>query len=111
MKTTFVLYCMLLLIAASLFATPAKAQVNVNDSLALIDLYNSTNGPGWSNKINWLTTAPVSTWTGVSIVDNRVTVLNLYSSNLYGTIPASIGNLVKLKTLTLTDNQLNGAIP
>jgi hypothetical protein len=28
---------------------------NVNDSLALVDLYNSTNGPSWTIHNNWLT--------------------------------------------------------
>ncbi|MBX2922196.1 MAG: hypothetical protein KF746_08395 [Chitinophagaceae bacterium] len=41
------------------------AQVNVQDSLALVDLYNSTDGPDWVQNANWLA-GPVSTWHGVT---------------------------------------------
>jgi hypothetical protein len=46
----------------------AKAQVDVNDSLVLVDLYESTNGSGWYNHDGWLT-GPVKDWYG--IVFNR----------------------------------------
>jgi hypothetical protein len=35
--------------------TTTKAQVNVNDSLALVDLYNSTAGHSWYYNDGWLT--------------------------------------------------------
>jgi Leucine-rich repeat (LRR) protein len=111
MKRNVTLCCMLLLIAANLFTTRAKAQVDVNDSLALVDLYNSTNGPNWYNNTNWLTTAPVSTWYGVSVRNNRVDFLYEGFNALSGAIPATIGNLDSLDILNLEYNQLSGAIP
>jgi Leucine-rich repeat (LRR) protein len=89
----------------------AKAQVNVKDSLALVDLYNSTNGPSWYNHSGWLTTDPVSTWRGITVTGTRVTGLYLDDNNLIGTIPSSIGNLVKLTSIDLGFNQLSGSIP
>jgi len=81
------------------------------DSLALIDLYDATNGANWTNSTNWLTTAPVSTWWGVTVQSGRVTQIILPSNNLNGTIPSSLGNITNLTTLDLRINELNGGIP
>lgn len=80
------------------------------DSLALVDLYNATNGGNWVN--TWDLVLPMSTWYGVS-VDNGgcVEVLNLDGNNLIGTIPSSIGNIAHLRDLRLSANQLSSAIP
>ena len=110
------------------------AQVNEQDSLALVALYDSTDGANWTDNSNWLS-GPVSTWFGVTVTDNRVSELILRQNNLVGTIPPEIGdlteltmldfwkdlltgplppeigNLTKLETLNLTSNQLDGAIP
>jgi Leucine-rich repeat (LRR) protein len=111
MKTKSILCCIVFAIAANLFITPAKAQVDVNDSLALVDLYNSTNGPKWSWNTNWLTTNPVSTWYGITVEGTRVTYIYLGGNHLSGTIPSSIGNLVKLSECHLDVNRLTGTIP
>ena len=66
MKTKFTL---LLVVATISISQPniVVAQVDVQDSLALVDLYNSTDGPHWLHHDNWLTTQPVQTWYGISI--------------------------------------------
>ena len=58
-----------LLIAAICFCKPAtlSAQMNVQDSIALVKLYHNTHGNGWKNHTNWLTLNPVSTWYGITI--------------------------------------------
>ncbi|HET7117907.1 MAG TPA: T9SS type A sorting domain-containing protein, partial [Hanamia sp.] len=93
-------------------ATVIKTPANKTDSLALVDLYNSTNGAGWTNHNNWLTTAPLSTWYGVILDNNnRVIRLDLPGNDLNGNLPSSIGNLTQLQLLLLDDNQLSGSIP
>jgi hypothetical protein len=80
-----------------------------SDSLALVDLYNSANGPQWLRKTNWLI-GRVSTWQGVLVSNNRVVRVQLQSNNLSGTIPESIGNLTALNWLHLYLNNLSGSI-
>ena len=93
------------------FSTATKAQVNTGDSLALVDLYNSTNGPGWYHIENWLTTKPLSTWYGIGVKNNRVDSVDLHINNLVGTIPSSIGNCTGLTYLDFYFNKLTGSIP
>ena len=92
----------ILLILLNLFtldATRVSAQVNTQDSLALVDLYNNTNGAAWAKHTNWLTTQPVSTWFGVILSGDRVVQINLPNNNLKGSLPVSIGNLNALQVL------------
>ena len=82
-----------------------------SDSVALVHLYNQTNGDQWTNHSNWLT-GRVSTWYGITIdSENRVQKVLLPINNLTGTIPGVIGNLSHLTQLNLRSNQLSGTIP
>ncbi len=102
---------------------------------ALVDLYNATDGPNWTDHTNWLQTDDICTWFGVSCVggipyylllgNNNLTgplpvelgnldslrILQLYKNHLSGVLPASIGNLHILQQLDVQQNQLSGAIP
>jgi len=110
MKTKLFLTA-ILIAALSGTSIKAKAQaVDVNDSLTLVDLYNSTGGPSWYNNTNWLN-GPVSTWYGVTVTGTRVTQLNLSTNNLTGPIPASIGKLTEIGYLVLSYNNINDTIP
>lgn len=109
--------------------------VNVTDSLALVALYDSTNGDGWLRKEGWKVGSPL-TWEGtyftpngrlLSVVlnDNNLEgvippaigtmdtlqILDLSGNNLTGRIPTQIGNITTLVNLSLNDNQLEGTIP
>src|SRR6516225_272691 len=101
-KTIFTAF--LLLISYCLTAIPANAQTNIQDSLALVDLYNSTNGPGWYKSSNWLTEKPVSKWYGVKVTHSRVTAINLAFNKLVGNLPSSLGNITNLSSLRLSGN-------
>ena len=49
----------------------ALTPVNISDSLALVALYDSTDGDNWTTNTNWLT-GPVSSWYGVTVSNGRV---------------------------------------
>lgn len=87
-----------------------KAQVNINDSLALVDLYNNTGGSSWKNNTNWLS-GNVSNWYGVTVTGNRVTRLYLVNNGLNGHIPQSFSNLSGIVDIFLSQNKLTGTIP
>ena len=99
-----------LLLVSVISGKSVFAQSREEDSLALVDLYNSTNGDGWTNNTNWLS-GSIDTWYGVTVSGDRVTWLNLPNNQLVGSIPSSIGNLTGLTYLYLNNNQLTGSIP
>ncbi len=99
----------LLIIIASTSFGKIEAQVNMQDSLALVDLYNSTNGVNWVN--TWNLANPVSTWNGVTVTNNNVTSLSLSRNNLVGSVPSSLGNITNLTSLILSYNSLTDSIP
>ncbi len=102
------------------------------DSLRLVNFYNSMGGPNWINNTNWLSDLPVSEWYGITVQDSAVTeielprnhisgqlsedigqltnfeILNLSDNNISGELPVSLKNLVKLKSIDLSHNQLKG---
>jgi len=84
------------------------------DSLALVDFYQTTNvnDTSWTNTSNWLT-GTLDSWHGVTLNSEgtHVESLDLNNNNLYGNIPASIGDLGALKRLHLYSNNLSGNIP
>ena len=82
------------------------------DFYTLAALYDSANGPDWTNRTNWLSGAPLRSWYGVSTnAQGRVTEVDLALNNLNGSIPPEIGKLDALKSLNLYGNQLSGEIP
>jgi len=89
----------------------SSAQSRQQDSLALVDLYNSTDGPHWSNNTNWLSNFPIDQWRAVRLTGDRVSQLFLGNNGLNGTLPASLGNLTALTSLNLQGNNLRGAVP
>ncbi len=90
----------------------AYNQVPVSDSLALVALFNSTNGDSWTANTNWLQPGqPVSTWYGIRVRSDTVKEIHLDRNNLTGTLPDEIGDLTGLKILELYANQISGEIP
>ena len=96
------------------FLTPSVLQPTGPDSdrAALVTLYNTTDGPNWTNRTNWLSDEPLEHWYGVTTDDDgRVTQLLLRENNLNSPIPAAVGNLTGLVRLDFQGNQLSGSIP
>ena len=73
---------LILLVLLICFANTNLFADRQGDSLALVALYNSTNGDNWHNNTNWLTNEPIENWVGITVTDNRVTKIRLYSNNL-----------------------------
>ena len=100
-------------------AGSASAGVTVNvmvgtsgDREALVALYNSTNGPGWTQNTNWLSNEPLKNWYGVRTnINGEVRSLILLNNNLQGNLPPEIEKLTNLKNLVVRNNQLTGPIP
>ncbi len=104
-----------------------------SDSLALVALYNSTNGANWWQP--WDLNQPMNNWIGVTLNENgcvtslklfyglngnippelgnlsNLTYLHLAGNQLSGNVPTELGNLTNLTYLNLADNQLSGSIP
>lgn len=75
------------------------------DLEALTVFFNSTGGPDWTNKQNWLSEAPLNDWYGVTSDETgRVKGLDLPSNNLQGPLPTEITSLSNLRSLNLSGN-------
>ena len=84
--------------------------VNVRDSMALIALYNATEGINWTNQ--WDFDQPIDNWYGVTTNQvGDVVQLDLSGNGLRGSLPNQIGFLSALKVLRLEFNQLSGPLP
>jgi len=80
------------------------------DSLALLDLYNATDGPNWI--IPWDTLTPIDTWFGITLNDlGCVIFLDMPRNELNGEIPLSIGDISELIRISLWENNLIGELP
>jgi hypothetical protein len=104
-------YLLLSLIMPALFITAGISQVSEQDSLALVALYQSTNGPNWTIDSNWLSDKPVGQWHGVQVETGRVTHLFMYDNNLAGALPEAFGDLTAMTFLGLCCNSLSGMLP
>ncbi|WP_258103382.1 cadherin domain-containing protein [Marinoscillum sp. MHG1-6] len=95
------------------FTTDTDISIRVTtlarDKQALLELFNATDGPNWTQNTNWSELNPISSdWFGVTVSADRVTGLSLPSNNLTGEVPESFGDLTGLTTINLEDNSLTG---
>jgi len=81
----------------------------------LVALYNSTDGPHWNQRTNWLSGTLAENWYGI-IVDpgsgtGVVTQIDLHKNKLSGTIPPEISNLSNLQMFSIYDNKITSLDP
>ncbi len=86
-------------------------EIPQEECLALVALYNSTNGTGWANNKNWLVTNTPGNWCGVGMYGPHVSAIDLHDNQLSGSLPSELDNLTTLWDLILSNNHLGGSIP
>lgn len=89
----------------------AHAAIPDSERQALLDLYVSTGGPGWTNSTGW-NGAPGTecVWFGITCNGGHVVGVTLTNNNLTGTLPPLAG-LPALADFWVNDNHLTGPIP
>ncbi|KAM7481346.1 hypothetical protein LguiB_005929 [Lonicera macranthoides] len=92
--------------------TLCVASRNETDSLALLAFKSNLHDPqgvlnSWNSSVNFCN------WQGITcgLRHRRVTVLNLSSSGLVGSLSPNIGNLSFLRHIALQNNSLQGQLP
>ena len=58
-----------------------------NEVQSLVTIYLSTNGEGWKDSKNWLSSQKISDWKGVDIQDGHIASLCLPNNSLTGMLP------------------------
>ncbi|XP_062521190.1 uncharacterized protein LOC134196129 [Corticium candelabrum] len=91
-------------------------EVNQDDLLALVSLYNNTNGAKWVKNSGWTNGMhgdPCGQqWYGVSCnADNRVIDIEMVYNRLSGRLPDDLARADQLQHLVLYSNALSGPIP
>ena len=82
------------------------------DRAVLVQLHSATDGANWTNNAKWLSGDLTREWYGVTNDANgRVNGLFLRDNQLSGEIPAGLGSLANLTSLSLSVNRLTGTIP
>ncbi|XP_009617419.1 putative inactive receptor kinase At1g48480 [Nicotiana tabacum] len=92
----------------TLCSITASSDLN-SDRNALLALRAAVGG----RTLLWNTSNPTPcNWAGVQCENDRVTVLRLPASSLFGKLPANtISNLTRLRTISLRFNKLSGPLP
>ncbi|HVR51294.1 MAG TPA: hypothetical protein VMS38_16265 [Pseudorhodoferax sp.] len=94
-------------------AGTADAALPPAQRAALVDLYNASNGPGWTNSSNWLVGDPCNDgWFGIGCGGGGTTVtsVELPNNQLRGNL-GPLADLPGLTTFNVHTNQLTGPIP
>ena len=84
--------------------TPGPDPGTESDRVALVALYNTTDGPNWANNSGWLSDTPIGQWYGVTTNESgHVLYIDLRENSLSGQIPGDIGELGSLQRLYLSN--------
>ncbi|KAK8631208.1 hypothetical protein V6N13_079966 [Hibiscus sabdariffa] len=105
MKLNSNVLCFSLLLWTTLLVT-ANADL-ASDRAALLALRAAAGG----RLLLWNLSSSACNWTGVHCMQSRVVELRLPGKGLSGQLPIAIGNLTRLRTLSLRFNALSGPLP
>ncbi len=82
------------------------------DYLGLVSMYDSLDGPNWTNQEGWKMDCDICSWYGITCDGSgRVTRIDLRENNLGGSIPVEIGSFDNLRSLFLQGNAISDTIP
>ena len=86
---------------------------NESDVGVLNLLYETSEGPDWTNSSGWLETPALDEWYGVTAdALGRVVTLDLSRNGLAGRLPGSLGELAHMTELRIAGNTgLSGRLP
>lgn len=86
---------------------------NATDLMALLDFKNRIADDPLGIMVSWNDSSDHCNWKGITCdpFTRRVTLLDLRSQKLLGSLPSSIGNLTSLTGLNLRNNSFRGEIP
>ncbi len=76
------------------------------DSLAMVALYENTNGENWTTSQNW-TSGKLNTWEGLNMIKDSLKSINLPANQLEGVLPTELGNLNFVNEINFSDNGLS----
>ncbi len=93
--------------ASDLTICDEVSEIPPNECAALVSLYQSTNGSGWTRQDGWLATNTPCSWMWYAV---RRNTCYLSDNHLIGSIPSALGNLASLQA-HMSYNQLSGSIP
>ncbi|MCK5729451.1 MAG: immunoglobulin domain-containing protein [Draconibacterium sp.] len=99
-------------ITVKISGTAAGAGIPLSEYLALVEIYNSTNGNAWTNNLNWLDTITVTVndWYGVTVENGYVSKFEMPNNNL-SKIPITLKDLTELKKANFSSGNFSGEIP
>ena len=99
-------------IVITFFLSTAQATVPSEETDALDNLYQYTNGDSWLQNDHWNDNHVCNRF-GVTcnIDETHVVGINLFGNNLQGSLPESLKHLTQLQTLVLANNTISGGIP
>ncbi|MBS0555792.1 MAG: hypothetical protein JSR27_00105 [Proteobacteria bacterium] len=90
---------------------PTVPNISTAERNALVALYTSTTGTGWTTQTNWNGAAGTEcTWYGVQCLNGHVFSLNMQGNNLVGALP-SLSAFSGMNNIYFDNNQLSGSIP
>ena len=88
-----------------------QTQIPTSECLALVALFESTDGWNWTTNTGWNQTNEPCSWYGVACTGGHVYSVDIDDNGLTGQIPSEIGQLGHLIHLGLHNNGLTGDIP
>ncbi len=110
-------------VANELVLTSRKIKLNVHEKEntntpvqefnALKTFYETLNGNGWANQLNWLDTinGTVNDWFGITMEDRHVRKIDLSGNGLKGELPDIFSAFDSLSHLDISNNMLHGNLP